>query len=351
MIKFPTLLASAALASTPMTLRAAEQAKPNDQMQAVLDKLASLGGKPITSLSPKEARMQPSPADAVKAILKENGSERPEKVGNVENVSIDLGDREIKARVYQPEGNGPFPIILYIHGGGWVIADLDTYDSSPRALVNGTGAMVISIHYRQAPEYPFPAAHEDSDDAYRWILENGGKWKGDTKNVAVVGESAGGNLAASVCMMAHKEGIQEPVYQVLVYPIADTKTDTLSYKENADAKPLSADLMKWFLKYTFATPADANDPRVALLRADSFKGLPSATVITAQIDPLRSEGKELAEKLKAAGVDVDYKNYDGVTHEFFGMAAVVDEAKEANALASANLKKAFSKNGTKHETE
>jgi len=299
----------------------------------------------MEDLTPEEARKQPSPADAVTAILHDQNKDTPEKVGKVENVTIELSSGDIKGRIYKPEGDGPFPMILYIHGGGWVIADLDTYDSSPRALANGAGAIVVSIHYRQAPEHKFPAAHEDSYGAYQWVLKNGHRWGGNTKNVAVVGESAGGNMAAAVCIMAQAEGIQMPVHQVLIYPVADTKMDTPSYSENANAKPLNAAMMKWFGDHTFANKEDANDPKVALLQAKTLKGLPSATIITAQIDPLRSEGEALAQKLKADGVEVAYKNYEGVTHEFFGMGAVVDEAKEANQFVSANLKAAFAKLG------
>lgn len=318
-------------------------AKPNAQMQAVLDKLGTLDGKPIESLSPEEARKQPSPADAVIAILKDRKIDYPEKVGNVKNVTLNLSSGDVEGRIHLPEGDGPFPIILYIHGGGWVIADLDTYDSTPRALTNGVGAMVVSIHYRQAPEHKFPAAHEDAYGAYQWILKNGHLWGGNTKCVAVVGESAGGNMAAAVCIMAQAESIQMPVHQVLVYPVTDTKMDTRSYIENANAKPLNAAMMKWFASHTFASKDAADDSKVALLRAKTLKGLPTATIVTAQIDPLRSEGEALSNKLRADGVEVAYRNYDGVTHEFFGMGAVVDEAREANAFVSANLKAAFAK--------
>lgn len=338
-----TLLAVSGIACAPLTAQSAAPAKPNSQMQAVLDKLGTLGGKPIESLSPEDARKQPTPADAVMTILKEQNKDAPEKVGKTDDVTIELGNGDIKGRIYKPEGDGPFPMILYIHGGGWVIADLDTYDSSARALTNGAGSIVVSIHYRQAPEHKFPAAHEDAYGAYQWVLKNGHRWGGNTKNVAVVGESAGGNLAAAVCIMAQAEGIQAPVHQVLVYPIADTRMDTPSYVENANAKPLSAAMMKWFLDHALAKPEDASDSKVALLQAKTLKGLPAATIVTAQIDPLRSEGEALAKKLTADGVEVAYKNYDGVTHEFFGMGAVVDEAKEANAFVCSNLKAAFAK--------
>ncbi|RYD23800.1 MAG: alpha/beta hydrolase [Verrucomicrobiaceae bacterium] len=326
--------------ATP-TEPATAPAKPNAQMKAVLDKLASLGGKPITSLKPEDARKEPSPADAVKALMKDKDIPGPEKVGEVDDIDIKLATLDLKGRVYKPEGDGPFPIILYIHGGGWVIADLDTYDATPRALANGANAIVVSTHYRQAPEYKFPAAHNDVYGAYQWVLKNGHQWGGNTKNIAVVGESAGGNMAAAICIMAQAEGIQMPVHQTLIYPVADTMMDTPSYIENADAKPLNAPMMKWFADHTFADRADAKNPKVALLQAQTLRGLPSATIITAQIDPLRSEGLALAKKLEGDGVKATYKNYDGVTHEFFGMGAVLDEAKQANALVCAELKAAF----------
>ena len=340
-IKTAALVAVSGVSCATLSAESTTPAKPNAQMQAVLDKLATLGGKPAESLSAEEARKQPSPADAVMAILKDSNKDAPETVGKIDNVTIELTSGDIKGRIYKPTGDGPFPIIVYIHGGGWVIADLDTYDSSARALTKGANAIVVSVGYRLAPEHKFPAAHEDCYGAYQWVLKNGHRWGGNTKNVAVVGESAGGNLAAAVCIMAQAEGIMAPVYQVLIYPIADTRMDTPSYVENAKAKPLSAAMMKWFLDQTFAKPEDASDSKVALLQAKTLKGLPPATIITAQIDPLRSEGEALAKKLKADGVEVAYKNYDGVTHEFFGMAAVVDEAKEANDFVCANLKAAF----------
>lgn len=317
--------------------------EPDPQMKAVLDELQSLGGKPIETLTAEEARKQPSPTDAVMALMKKQDKKGPEKVADVDNISIKLSDHDLKGRVYKPAGDGPFPVILYIHGGGWVIADLDTYDATPRALANAVGAIVISTHYRQAPEFKFPAAHEDAFGAYQWVLENGHRWNGNTKQVAVVGESAGGNMAASVCIMAQAKGMQMPVHQVLIYPVADTGMDTPSYKENADAKPLNAPMMKWFADQTFAKPEDAMDPKVALLKAKTLAGLPPATIVTAGIDPLRSEGEMLAKKLEGDGVAVSYKNYGGVTHEFFGMAAVVDKAKEAQEFVAGELKKAFGK--------
>ncbi len=337
-----TITAASLLALT-VTSHAQQGAPPDPQMKAVLDELASLGGKPIAELSPEDARKQPSPADAVSALMKKQDKKGPEPVGDVDNTSVTLGDHKVPVRIYTPKGDGPFPVILYIHGGGWVIADLDTYDASPRALCNAANAIVISTHYRQAPEAKFPAAHEDVFGVYQWVVKNEGKRNYDSKKVAVVGESAGGNMAAAVSMMAKEQGMLMPVYQVLVYPVSDvSKMDTPSYQENAEAKPLNKAMMAWFGKHTLAKPEDAQNPRLSLLLAgDALKAMPPTTIILAQIDPLRSEGEKLAELLQQAGVKVNVKSFDGVTHEFFGMGAVVDKAKEAQSVAAADLKAAF----------
>ena len=322
-------------------------AKPDAQMQAVLDELAKLGPKPLGSVPAVEARKQPTPADAVKALLKKQGkSTDPEAVGKVENKTIAGAGGQIPIRVYYPKGQGkgeaPFPVILYIHGGGWVIADLDTYDASPRALSNATNAVVVSTHYRQAPEHKFPAAHDDVHAAYEWVLAHAKELNGDPKKIALVGESAGGNMAAAVSVMAREHKMQMPVYQVLIYPIADNNLNTPSYNENAKAKPLNRAGMQWFFKNYLKTPADGDNHLISLVDEKDLKGLPPTTIITAQIDPLHSEGKAYADLLEKAGVNVRYKNYEGVTHEFFGMAAVVDKAKEAQQFAAEGLKEAFS---------
>lgn len=319
-----------------------EGEKPNAQMQAVLDELVKLGPKPLGSLPALEARKQPTPADAVKALLKKQGkSTEPEAVGKVENNSIASAAGQIPIRIYSPKGEGPFPVIVYYHGGGWVIADLDTYDASPRALVNATNAVVVSAHYRQAPEHKFPAAHDDAYAAYKWVLAHAKELKGDPKKIALVGESAGGNMAAAVSVMAREFKMQMPIYQVLIYPIADNNVETPSYVENAKAKPLDRAGMQWFFKNYFNASADGENRLISLVDEKDLKGLPPTTIITAQIDPLRSEGKDYADKLEKAGVKVRYKNYEGVTHEFFGMAAVLDQAKEAQQFIAKGLKEAF----------
>ncbi len=339
------LAASGCLLSGTGHAPAQQGATPDPQMKAVLDELAALGGKPIETLSPEEARKQPSPATAVRQLMKQQDKKGPEAVGDVDNTTITIGDHSVAVRVYSPKGDGPFPVILYIHGGGWVIADLDTYDAAPRALCNTVEAIVVSTHYRQGPEHKFPAAHEDVFGVYQAVVANAWKRNYDSKRIAVVGESAGGNMAAAVCLMAKERGVMMPLHQVLVYPVADlTDLNAPSYIENADAKPLNKAMIQWFGKHELASPNDAKNPLLSIALAGSaLKGLPTATIINAQIDPLKSDGDKLAKALTTAGVKVNHKIYDGVTHEFFGMSAVLDKAREAQLFAAAHLKTALSK--------
>jgi acetyl esterase len=261
-------------------------------------------------------------------------------VAKIEEKMIQGAVGEIPARIYMPEGKGPFPVIVYFHGGGFVIATNDTYDASARSLVNGSKAIVVAVEYRKAPENKFPAAHDDAFAAYKWVLANAQTINGDPKRVAVAGESAGGNLALNVAIRARDEKIMLPTHELLIYPLAGSDMNTASYKKNADAKPLNKAMMGWFVQNYIRTPDDAKDPRINLLSAN-FKGLRPATIITAEIDPLMTEGKELADRMKNQGVAVDYRNYDGVTHEFFGMAPVVKAAIDAQSFATTNLKKSF----------
>ena len=316
--------------------------KADAQMQAVLDQLATLGAKPLETLTPEQARTQATPADAVKAVLEGLAkATTPEPVAKVADSSFPGPAGAVPIRIYTPEGSGPMPVILYIHGGGWVIANLDVYDASPRALANAAKAIVVSTHYRLGPENKFPAAHEDTLAAYKWLLANATRLGGDAKRIAVVGESAGGNLAANIAIAARDQKLQAPVAQVLVYPIANNDMNSPSYIENANAKPLSKPAMEWFVKHAFNTPAETADPRIALAKRTDLTGLPPATIILAQIDPLRSDGEAYADALREAGVPVTLQQYDGVTHEFFGMAAVVDKAKQAQQFAGEKLRAAF----------
>ena len=307
--------------------------------QQVLDELASLNGKPIESLAAVEARTQPTPTDAVMALLKKQGEPTtPEAVGSVVNRTIPGPGGALPIRIYTPAGTGPFPMLLYFHGGGFVIATNDTYDGSARALTNATKAILVAVEYRKAPEHKFPAAHDDALAAWKWVVANATRLRGDTAHIAIAGESAGGNLAIATTVSAKAMGLAVPVAILAVYPVTQGDTTTPSYTQNAMAKPLNRAMMNWFFEKYTRSPADAKDPRLNLLTAD-LKGLPPTTIITAQFDPLRSDGDMLAERLKAAGVDVEIRNFDGVAHEFFGQGAVVPTAREAVAYAAGGLRK------------
>lgn len=313
------------------------------EMQAVIEKLVSYGDKPIETLSAVDARKNHTPTDAVMDLIKENNIILPAPAVDTTGKNIPVAGGNIHLRIYTPKtGTGPYPVIVYYHGGGFVIADLDVYNASAQGLAEQVGAVVVSVAYRLAPEFKFPTAHNDSFAAYEWVVKNAASIKGDPKKIAVVGESAGGNLAANVSMMARDKKIMVPVHEVLVYPIAQADMTTESYQTYANAHPLNKAMMGWFTKNYVTAMPEAKDPRISLVNAN-LKGLPPTTIITAEIDPLNNDGVMLAAQLKAAGVTVDSKNYEGVTHEFFGMAAVVPQAKEAQAYAADQLKKAFEK--------
>ncbi len=317
------------------------QSVPNARMQAVLDQLAALGAKPLETLTTAQARTQPGPPDAVKALLaKEGKSTAPEAVGSVVDTTFAGPAGPVPITIYTPAGPGPFPAALYIHGGGWVIGSRQAYDSSARALTNAAGAVIVSTDYRLAPENRFTAAHDDTFAAYQWVRANARQLNGDPARVAVIGESAGGNMAASITLRARAQNVPLPVYQVLIYPVTNDAFDTPSEQVNQNTAPLSTKGLQWFYERYLNSPADGNNTLFSVLRAD-FQGLPPATVITADIDPLRSEGAAYAQKLIAAGVRVDYRNYPGVTHEFFGMGAVLDDAKQAVNQAAQGLRRAF----------
>lgn len=320
------------------------QAHLTPSMKRVLDELAGMKGKPIETLDAAEARKQPTPADAVQALMKKDKikDELSEKV-KIENTSFGSGDAKVPLRIFTPkQGGGPFPVIVYFHGGGFVIATNDTYEATPKALAEGVGAVVVSPEYRKSPEYKFPTAHDDALATYKWVTENMAKIHGEAGKIAIAGESAGGNMAAAVAMTLRDKKEKLPDELLLVYPIASDDLDTPSEVENAEAKPLDRAMMKWFTAQYLRTPADGKDPRINLVAAN-LKGLPRTTIVNAEIDPLRSDGENLAMKMKSAGDQVEQKTFPGVTHEFFGMGAVVPEAKEAMTFAVARLREGFAK--------
>jgi len=310
------------------------------EMAVVIEKLASLGGKPIETLDAKDARLQPTPTDAVMGVMKDYSIVMPNPLCDTVGKQIPVTGGTTHIRIYTPKaGTKPLPVIVYYHGGGFVIADINTYNGGAQGLCEQTGAIVVSVEYPKGPEKKFPTAHNVAFDAYQWVLKNAASFNGNPAKIAVAGESAGGNLAANVSLMARDKKIMVPLYAVLVYPVANNDMNAESYVKYAAAKPLNKPMMEWFVK-NYASVAQSGDPRISLVKAN-LKGFPKTLIIGAEIDPLQSEGKLLSEKLKDAGVETDYELYNGVTHEFFGMATVVPQAKEAQALAAKKLKAAL----------
>jgi acetyl esterase/lipase len=278
----------------------------------------------------------------VRAIIAEdNIPPGPEAQVATKDITYPAAAGDLPARIYTPPGSGPFPVIGYFHGGGWVLAEIDTYDASARAIAAATPAIVVSFEYRRAPENRFPAAHEDALAAWQWLAANAGSLGGDPQKLAVAGESAGANLAFNVALAARDNGWPQPRHQLLIYPVAGHDMDNKSYVQNAEAVPLGKEDMAWFLQRELTDPAQADDPRLNLVARTGLEGMPATTVIAAQIDPLRTEDTILAAALSSAGVSTKLFLYPGVTHEFFGMSAVVAMARDAVTRSAKRVRASF----------
>lgn len=316
-------------------------ARVDADMKHVLDVLATMDPKPIEQCSAAEARAQPTLALALSRILRDG----PDDQGVAMELRLIPGPAgDIRARVYTPltaEAEAAPPLLLYLHGGGWVIGDIDSYDASPRALAKRTGAVVVSAHYRQAPEFRFPAAHEDSFTAWQWMIENAGALGGDSGRAAVAGEGAGANMAVNIALRARDEGIVQPLHLALISPMAGTALDLPSHIENIDSRPLNTAGVRWFLRKALRNKSAQSDPRINLIGRADLAGLPPTTIILAEIDPLRSEGEALAGALRRSGVWVDCTIYEGVTHQFFGLAQIVNKSMFAQSQIARNLIGAF----------
>ena len=318
-------------------------AQPAPDMQAVLDAQQALGAKPIEMLTPAQARVQPTPSDGVMQVMKAQGQDTtPDPSVTTKDMAYGPDPME-KARIYMPaaaSGGAPLPVIVYYHGGGWVIADLKTYDATPRFLSKQLNAIVVSVEYRHAPEHRFPAQHEDANMAYDCVVKNAAAWGGDPSKMALAGESAGGNLVVNVGIHARDVRMVQPKAILAVYLIASGNPKTRSKMDFANAKPLNTPMLMWFGYYVTRTPADMMDPRWDLTKAD-LRGLPPLTIVNAEIDPLRDDGAALERAATGAGVSVNRRVFPGVTHEFFGMGKVVRGAYDAEAYAVAQMKTAF----------
>ncbi|PWW24071.1 acetyl esterase [Geodermatophilus normandii] len=288
---------------------------------ALLSLLAQSGAPPMYEGTPEAGRAQ--------YLQLTHGARTPEQVVPVaatEDRTVPGADGDLRARVYRPEGEGPFPTVVFFHGGGWVIGDLDTHDNMARSVCRGARAVVVAVDYRLAPEHPFPAAAEDAVASARWVAKNLHEFGGDER-LALAGDSAGGNLAAVVAQVLRDDGT--PLAgQFLVYPAVDAEGDYPSRVENARGYFLEKDTMDWFYGHYAGAWDDARDARLSPLHAD-LTGLPPAVVVTAEFDPLRDEGEAYGEALEAAGVQADVRRYDGLIHGFFDMGAFSPAAQAA----------------------
>jgi acetyl esterase len=318
------------------------------QAQAIVDAHSSLGPLPFEILTPEQARKQPGPKAAVQKVMAERGIEGPEPVGSVEDLMIPDGAGGLqRLRVYKPAGTWPgaLPVIMWIHGGGWVLFDIDDhYDDSCRGLCNKTGAIVVSPDYRRAPEAVFPAAHDDVLTAWTWVRENAALLGGDPARMAIGGESVGGNMAPATALTLAVNGQPVPLAQVCVYPLTTGEQFGESMEDAADARPLNRPLLSWMAMHAFeGKPEAATDPRIALLdwTQEQRALMPPTLVITAERDVLRSQGQQFATDLEAAGVPTTSRHYEGVMHEFFGATAVLDKAEQAQQEAAQHFRRAF----------
>ncbi len=264
----------------------------------------------------------------------------------VENRSFPGPAGEVPIRIYRPSSEEIHPVLIYYHGGGWVIGSLDTHDHACRALCEGSGCAVVSVDYRLAPEHPFPAAVDDSYGALEWVAANSEALGVDVKRLAVGGDSAGGNLAAVVSQLARDRGGPEISFQLLIYPGVDAATQHPSVEENAEAPILTRDHMIWFRDHYLQGADLGRDPRVSPIRADSLEGLPPALVQTAECDPLRDEGMAYGEALRNAGVETTVTNYDGMVHAFFQLSPILDAGRRAVEEACSALRSALGGGGS-----
>jgi acetyl esterase len=302
------------------------------QARTLLDQLAALAAPPVSQQTPEQARI---------------GFAALAAVGGPPEAPVPTGDRripgpagEIPVRIYRPESAAPLPVVVYFHGGGWVIGDIASHDTIFHRLAGEVPVVVVNVEYRLAPEHRFPAAIEDSDAAVRWVSEHAPEFGGDPARLAVAGDSAGGTLATVAARHARDAGGPPIAFQLLLYPATDLTCSLPSHVENGNGYLLDTDTMWWFIDH-YLVDTDRRDPDASPLFAPDLAGLPPALVVTAGFDPLRDEGEAYAERMEHAGVPVTISRNEGMFHGFYGLDPVLDAAKRATAETIAALRQAL----------
>ncbi|MGD8831951.1 MAG: alpha/beta hydrolase [Pseudomonadales bacterium] len=301
------------------------------EYEAMFAQLAEEPGPKISEVTPAEGREM---YRLMRPVIEELS------VGSVEDRTIDTVAGEIPVRIYRPAGDGPFPILVNFHGGGWVIGDLDTSDAVCRAMSAAAHCIVVSVDYRLAPEHAYPAAVDDAYAATCWVADHASELGGSGR-LGVFGESAGGNLAAVVAQKARDENGPRIDFQLLAYPVVDHDLSRASYVENGAGYLLETETMAWFWDVYCPDPARRAEPAASPLRADSLADLPPALVLTAEFDPLRDEGHAYADALAAAGVPASAICFDGLVHDFLATAALFPSSRAAFEKAVAALRDAL----------
>jgi len=307
------------------------------QVETVLGLIEQAGYPEFCELSPEDARAL---FDATVPKL----DIRPESVFRWEERRIPGPGGEIPVRIYtpvEPAADAPLPVLVYFHGGGFVIGSLDSYDALCRAIANRAGCIVVSVDYRLAPEAKFPAAAEDCLAALDWVHDHADEIDADPTRIAVGGDSAGGNLAAVTALQARDRGGPALRLQLLIYPVLAGEPESESHHAFAEGLLLTRRNLLWFYDHYLNGPADRTDPRFAPLAADDLSALPETLLIVAGYDPLRDEGLAYGERLQAAGVTTEVSNYAGMVHGFVSMADAVDKGLEAIGQCAGALRRAF----------
>ena len=299
-------------------------------VEAMLIALAEQEGAPLEELSVEDGRKMYQ-AMSVPSTT---------KLAQIQDLNCEGVEGDINMRLYVPAGKGPFPVLMYFHGGGWVIGDLDTHDGLCRDLAAETECLVFAVDYHLAPEYPFPAACNDCYDATLWVSQNAARFNGDSTRMAVAGDSAGGNLSAVTSLMIRERSGPRLCFQLLLYPVVDAPSNNASYRENATGYMLTAAAMEWFWEHYTGGVANT-ESHMAPLQAESLANLPPALVVTAEYDPLRDEGEAYGQRLQDEGVATEIIRYDGMIHGFVQMNALIPTGRAALTKCVQALRKAL----------